>query len=191
MPLDNTAKLSDIILALQTMEGINAKADLASVVGSPATSNDTMAAINAVIQQAKNDLAAKLDDGSHNTDPLLDLIDRLPNEIIKIASGNTTGNVLSFTVAGLLFTPTYIIVRSKGNRHVYQDVYAPIGDESLNKSHMGHQEGSTYFANVSEGGNLSGVATKRNSLFEIRNDGFTVTFTTNSPNGTIEWIAIS
>lgn len=124
MPLDNTAKLSDIISALQTMEGINAKADLASVVGSPATSNDTMAAINAVIQQAKNDLAAKLDDGSSNTDPLLELVKKLfdkfgsasgiavipsPSVTFKTGSGVTTDRK-TITINGLTFRPKTVIL---------------------------------------------------------------------------------
>lgn len=77
MPLDNTAKLADIITALQTMEGINAKAELASVVGSPANADDTMATINSVIQGAKNTLVAKMDDGSSGMESLQGLIEKL------------------------------------------------------------------------------------------------------------------
>lgn len=50
MPLDNTASIKDIITSLQIIEGINSKSDLASVVGSPATPEDSMATINNIIQ---------------------------------------------------------------------------------------------------------------------------------------------
>lgn len=68
MPLDNTTSIKDIITTLQSVEGINAKADLASVVGSPATADDAMVTITNTIQQAKNDLADKT--GQVNTEPL-------------------------------------------------------------------------------------------------------------------------
>ncbi|WP_342441730.1 hypothetical protein MHB65_22045 [Lysinibacillus sp. FSL K6-0075] len=110
MPLDNTAKLSDIISALQGIEGINAKADLASVVGSPATANDTMAAINAVIQEAKNDLAAKMQDGSSGAEPLQSLVDRLFVGKKWASGSKIKGSSNTITINGLSFKPTLIIV---------------------------------------------------------------------------------
>lgn len=73
MPLDNTAKLPDIITALQNMQGVNGKADLASVIGSPATSEDTMAMMVGHIQSAKNELAAKMGGDAKGTDSLREL----------------------------------------------------------------------------------------------------------------------
>lgn len=113
MPLDNTAKLSDIISALQTMEGINAKADLASVVGSPATANDTMAAINAVIQNAKDAIATAID--VPNTTPLQVMAD-------NIAAGiEATGSIPApasdtITISGLNFKPSKIILRADNEK---------------------------------------------------------------------------
>lgn len=75
MALENTASIKDIITSLQSMEGINAKADLASVVGSPATAEDTMATMVNHIQSAKNELASKT--GQVNTEPLQSLVSNL------------------------------------------------------------------------------------------------------------------
>ena len=110
MPLDNTAKLADIIAALQTMEGINAKAELASVVGSPANADDTMATINRVIQGAKNTLAAKMDDGSSGAEPLEALIEKLFVGK-KWASGTVASSNATFLeITGLTFKPSTIII---------------------------------------------------------------------------------
>lgn len=127
MPLDNTAKMSEIISALQTMEGINAKADLASVIGTSATADDTMATLVNLIQQSKNELAMKMGDGSSGAEPLQTLVDRL---FIgkKWASGTVKGgtdqplftNVDNKTtsspyvsVTGITFEPTIIILLEK------------------------------------------------------------------------------
>lgn len=117
MPLDNTAKLSDIIGALEDMQAINAKADLASVVGAPANSNDTMATINSVIQGAKNTLAAKMNDGSSGTEPLQGLVEKLVMGK-KWASGSGYVNSAATTITGLSFKPSIIVLyagTAKGN----------------------------------------------------------------------------
>ncbi|GEM_PF-6228814 len=119
MPLDNTAKMSDIISALQTMEGINAKADLASVIGTPATADDTMAILVSLIQQSKNELATKMDDGSSGADSLQTLVGNLVMGK-KWAAGEVriTNSVnYSFDIAGLDFLPTdvyYFVISAIG-----------------------------------------------------------------------------
>lgn len=112
MPLDNTASLQDIITSLQNMEGINAKADLASVVGSPATADDSMAMISNTIQQAKNDLAVKT--GQVNNAPLQSLIDNL---VVgkKWASGVQAGVGGYIAITGLDFKPRTIVLQGHAN----------------------------------------------------------------------------
>lgn len=108
MPLDNTASIKDIITSLEDMQGINAKADLASVIGSPATANDSMATMINTIQQAKNDLADKTE--QDNTEPLQTLVN---NMVVgkKWASGTSMANSNKmFHVTGLPFYPSIIAI---------------------------------------------------------------------------------
>lgn len=86
MPLDNTASIKDIITSLQNLEGINAKAELASVIGSPVTDEDTMSTMVNQIQTSKNELAGKIGEGTEGTEPLQSLIDKLIVGV-KYASG--------------------------------------------------------------------------------------------------------
>lgn len=109
MPLNNTAKLPDIITALQTMQGINGKADLASVIGSPAQDTDTIAMMVGHMQDAKNELATKMGGSAKGTDPLRSLTGGLTIGK-KWASGSlATGSRESLYVSGLEFTPSVIV----------------------------------------------------------------------------------
>lgn len=143
MPLDNTAKLSDIISALQTMEAINSKADLASVVGSPASADDTMATINSVIQGAKNSLATKMGSGSSGAEPLKTLVDNLVNGTKNFASGNgllpstdtknfeqASGGIIPrnyVQLTGLDFNPTIVFVYNATVDNGFPTTYFPNG----------------------------------------------------------------
>lgn len=110
MPLDNTASIKDIITSLQSMEGINAKADLASVVGSPAQDTDTMATIIGHIQVAKNELAMKMNGDAKGTDPLQKLIGELAIGK-KWALGTFThvDQQQGHTITGLGFRPSVVV----------------------------------------------------------------------------------
>ena len=199
MPLDNTAKLADIITALQTMEGINAKAELASVVGSPANADDTMATINSVIQGAKNTLAAKMDDGSSGAEPLQGLIEKLfvgkkwasgntisSNSTVTttLINNNTRSEFTTLSVTGLSFRPSKIFVYASYVSYVTSSIY------SLD---WGKQEFSDVVAlygnfNPSSAEVAAGYLAKANhGVFSVRNDGFVipVRFTTLAYN----WIA--
>jgi hypothetical protein len=141
MPIDNTATIKDIIAKLQSLEGINAKADLASVVGSPATEADSMATINSVIQSAKNDLAGKMGGSASGSQALQTLVGDL-SVGKKWASGSVTSSssTLAFsdegsgtvfkphvTVSGLDFTPSGVaIYRSMGLPITFVDTKAPL-----------------------------------------------------------------
>lgn len=202
--LDNTAKLSDIISALQGIEGINAKADLASVVGSPATASDTMAAINAVIQQAKNDLAAKLDD-SNGTEPLQALIDKLfvgkkwasgnaysANDRIPAtrAMGGVVENVYYTTVDGLNFKPSIIIISSHYLASGDARDFTLLMPVNLPLYQLNAFEDRIISGRVSPSGNIANcyIYKLKDNMY-VNNDGFRL------PTGTLtnvykEWMAI-
>lgn len=117
MPLDNTAKISDIITSLEGMQGINQKAELASVIGAPATGEDNIATQITKIQDAKDIFAEKI--GMDNTMPLQQMAESL---VIgkKWMSGETaitqtldtyqfSATAQSVVVTGLTFKPSLII----------------------------------------------------------------------------------
>lgn len=120
MPLDNTASIKEIITSLQSMEGINAKADLASVIGEPAQSSDTMATMVNHIQIAKNELATKMGDSTKATEPLQSLVGGL---VVgkKWASGQievSTGGVLTAITHNLGVVPSVAIGVKGGTSYV-------------------------------------------------------------------------
>lgn len=112
MPLDNTASIKDIITSLQNMEGISAKADLASVVGSPASADDTMVTIVNHIQTSKNKGATNLSakevpaNGNESLDSLMTKIGQIETGK-KWASGTSTSIGYILDVSGLDFRAGY------------------------------------------------------------------------------------
>lgn len=114
--LDNTAKLSDIITELQNLEGINQKADLVSVIGSPAQSTDTIATLIADIQSNKNNLATNLTNkgqsasGTNTLANLINLVNNLADVGSKrYATGTFVGVAYNLaTVSGLAFKPSMV-----------------------------------------------------------------------------------
>jgi len=142
--LPSTATIKDIIAALQTMECINQKADLASAVGSPASASDAVATIITKLQNAKNTMATNLTAkgvsavGSESLSSLAAKINSLPTSGAKRwANGaNTTGSsLMTFTklpssselavyleVTGLTFKPSVIIVTSDNPNYRYAEV---------------------------------------------------------------------
>jgi hypothetical protein len=191
MPLDNTATIKDIIAKLQSLEGINAKADLASVVGSPATEMDTIATINSIIQDAKNDLATKMADGSIGTEPLQTLVGNLSIGK-KWASGSAvTGTEL--VVSGLDFTPTTFLFRVKSNQYnmVQQRLYINnVAIENISNYPGGESTNSSYESsavNVSGGSSIS--IESIGGYFLIDNGTVTAEVGTYFRNSSAEWIA--
>jgi hypothetical protein len=125
MPLDNTATIKDIIAQFESLQGINAKADLASVVGSPATANDSMATINSVLQSAKNELADKMGGSASGAQPLQTLVSNLAvgkkwasgnvmtsgTGVFEVARNTSTVNMPKVIFAGLTFRPNIIVAK--------------------------------------------------------------------------------
>ena len=126
MTLSSTAKMSEVIATLTDLQGINQKAELASVVGSPAASTDTIAAQVSKIQTIKNDAASKL--GVSNTTPLGDLIASMsgnkkwasgtaestnsPIRYFTYLGSSSTNSAYYIEVTDLTFKPSIIIIRS-------------------------------------------------------------------------------
>ncbi|GED59381.1 hypothetical protein ABER61_16095 [Brevibacillus formosus] len=140
--LPSTASIKDIITSLQTMECINQKADLASVVGSPAASTDDVATIITKIQNAKNTLAANITakgtvaSGSESVQTLVNKVGLLSG-VKKWASGtistDANGNL---TVTGLGFMPSVIVLHARESTSrgyaYYRKIHLPIdGDVTI------------------------------------------------------------
>ncbi|MEK4146428.1 hypothetical protein NST02_04970 [Robertmurraya sp. FSL W8-0741] len=125
MPLDNTASIKDIITSLQNLEGINAKAELASVIGSPVTDEDTMSTMVNQIQTSKNELAGKIGEGTEGTEPLQSLVDKVfvgkkwangltpttGSGVFEIARNTATVTMNKFIFEGLSFRPSFIVAK--------------------------------------------------------------------------------
>lgn len=192
MPLDKTASIKDVITSLQDMQGINAKADLASVVGSPATADDSMATITNTIQQVKNDLADKTE--QNNTEPLQSLVD---NMVVgrKWASGNalssssttqfihpdgSTASLSYLTITSLDFIPSTILLVSRTSNW-FTVLFPEILPSTtlgrvLNGQYNGLKQGSLTIRTFQ----LTGNAVSEYGLF---------TLPIGVVNDTVEWIA--
>lgn len=130
MPLDNNAKIGDIITSLEGMQGINQKAELASVIGNPAIASDNIATQITKLQSAKDTLATKM--GVENTIPIQEMADNLVMGK-KWASGTVVNNAsASFSnhqnqaeskpfveVVGLNFTPSTVLIIAETHSPIY------------------------------------------------------------------------
>lgn len=135
MPLDNTAKIADIISLLQSVQGTNQRADLASVIGSPAVGTDPVATLIGMLQTDKNNMASRLvgfGESAAGTESMDSLVAKIPNTPRKkIASGvvtaegdvsaviyadgsNTSATFTKIQVTGLDFLPSKIIALATG-----------------------------------------------------------------------------
>ena len=116
MPLNENAKLSDVISALSDTQGINQKAELASVIGSPATASDNVATQITKLQTAKDTLATNITSKgvtASQTDAVSVLADKVGQIVIgkRWASGTFSSGSTSLVVSNLNFTPSIVIVR--------------------------------------------------------------------------------
>ncbi|RAP29170.1 hypothetical protein C2W64_04117 [Brevibacillus laterosporus] len=138
--LPDTASIGDIIKALTEVEAINQKADLVSVVGSPATSGDSVASIIQKFQNAKNILATNIS-GKGGSATGTDSLHSLANKVASLSVNRwATGTVAipgsssflnTITINGLLFVPTMLIALTSTeptsinpNFHGYMNIYA-------------------------------------------------------------------
>lgn len=116
--LPNTATIKQIITALQEMQAINQKADLVSVIGSPAVSTDDVATIITKLQSAKNTLAANLTAQGQTalpSDSLASLASKVTAAPVRRWASGTGSFRYSSTdtthrVSGLAFTPVLVVV---------------------------------------------------------------------------------
>jgi hypothetical protein len=131
MPLLSTASVAEIITKLQDLEVINSKADLVSVVGSPAVNTDPLADIIADIQTAKTSLAAKLSAGgitATNTEALQSLVGKATIGKEWASGTQAVSNYMQqyyyqigpLTVSGLSFTPSLVIVAGADGNWISQ-----------------------------------------------------------------------
>ncbi len=192
--LPNTATIKDIIAALQMMECINQKVDLAAVVGSPALSTDDVATIISKLQNAKNTLAANITvkgttaNGSEGVQALANKVGSLAG-VKKWASGTVAASA-SITITGLGFSPAHIIIRNlPGVASPYQTVYSSKGNFRFNMTHWFYQAPDSTFDSTANNYSIGGQATKVTTLFAVNSSGFVVNYTSNVPSGTLEWIA--
>lgn len=135
--LPNTATIKDIITSLQTMQCINQKADLASVVGSPAASTDDVATIITKIQNAKNTLATNikaLGNTASGTEGLAALASKVSvgSGLKRWASGSqttyTNGQVHGvLEITGLSFKPSIVFCQWYHAAHSTSPAYVLAG----------------------------------------------------------------
>ena len=128
MPLETNAKLSDVISVMNDMQGINQKAELASVIGSPATASDNMATQITKLQTAKNTLATNIASKgvvASDSDSLTTLADNVSQIVTgkKYAEGiYYTDGTTTLTVTGLDFRAR-VIHWYIGGTYLYQGFY--------------------------------------------------------------------
>ena len=192
--LPSTATIKDIISALQTMEAINQKADLVSVVGSPALSTDDVATIIAKIQNSKNTLAANLVAkgasavGTESLKSLVDKVNSMPGvkrwAVGTIpARGNESASTVSYSnVNGLTFAPSVVIIRKANNEQANQVAIRNFGSA--------YDVGISYDEAISSGtwnGTYSTINQFYSDGFQVKN---VITGSTSDNIQQINWIAI-
>lgn len=172
MPLDNNAKISDIINSLEDMQGINQKAELASVIGAPATASDNIATQITKLQGAKDTFADKI--GVDNTTPLQAMAD-----VLEIGKSVKIGSVFmpnsnAITVTDIPFKPSVIVLRTSNN----------MGNVGTFMN-----DGTTWVSNYTGGGGQvhpsKPILTGNTYSFNIQ------ALTTNVSNITVEYFAYS
>ena len=104
----------DNILSLHGLEGINQKADLASVIGSPSVGTDAFATLVQAIQTQKNTMATNLTakgQSAVGTETIKALADKIASVDTgkKRASGSFQCGSGTNTISGLSFTPSTIL----------------------------------------------------------------------------------
>jgi hypothetical protein len=121
MPLDNTAKVRDIITSLQNLTGINQKADLKSALiakGLSISDNDNIA-----------DMINKLNNGNlvlNGKRWASGTVTSNSTQEVYTYSANTSGtNAFSVVVTGLTFTPSTILIHGMDNT-IYTSVYSQL-----------------------------------------------------------------
>ncbi|MGF9822610.1 hypothetical protein ABE430_08825 [Brevibacillus agri] len=190
--LPSTATIKDIIAALQTMEAVNQKADLAAVVGSPAVSTDDVATIISKLQNAKNTLASNITAQGLTTasgsESLASLASKVTaSSVKKYAEGKAApvwnGSVWVTTVTGLAFRPTFILF------YGYQN-----GQEAgiYSEGQMRNNDGTI----VNGFWDLGAIGNNRTNVFTINSNGFVMNgYMYNSqsyhqPSANMYWLAI-
>ncbi|MGG4440496.1 hypothetical protein [Brevibacillus fortis] len=186
--LPNTASIKDMVTALQTMECINQKADLAAVVGSPVVSTDDVATIITKLQNAKSTLAANLTakgqaaSGSEGVQSLADKVGAYNGK--RWAGGTFTINGSgTVTVNGLGFKPNYVMVYQNNTRSSF-DINVYIGNA---------KDTDVFFKNTlgpAFGGHVSGSTQNlTNNFLQMYDDYFSVFAITNLSATSFRWLA--
>jgi hypothetical protein len=185
----------------------NGKTDIASVIGSPATSGDTFAQLKTHIQNSKNDLATNLSAkgqtsvGTETLDALVDKV-ALVNTGKKWASGTATcgSSVVSFTniqggtttgwlltVTGITFKPKYIIAYWKGGATSVSDKTVYTEDATDVYPFMSHM----FSYNAGSTTSYTAYALRNDvSPLSVTSTGFVLPVgSNNSGNKVFKWIA--
>ena len=186
--LPSTATIKDIIAALQTLECINQKADLAAVVGSPAVSTDDVANIISKLQIAKNTLAANLTakgqaaSGSEGVQSLADKVGAYNGK--RWAGGTFTINASgTVTISGLGFKPNYVMVYQNNTKSSF-DINVYIGNA---------KDADVFFKSTlgpAFGGHVSGASQNlTTNALQLYDDYFSIFAITNLSATSFRWLA--
>ncbi|MGO0058663.1 hypothetical protein ACTID9_01115 [Brevibacillus fluminis] len=197
--LPSTASIKDIIAALQAMEAINQKADLVSVVGSPALSTDDVATIISKLQTAKNTLAANITTqgtSATGTESLSALAAKVTvgSSVRRWASGTgTTDSGAILNVSGLAFKPSVIILKMKAGTNNYRKIFHDASSGNFDASTGGTWPIEVAWESWYDPGNGYNPAMNWYGTLS-NNDKFTITsnsFSTHCPvaSASVSWFA--
>lgn len=182
MPISDTNTLAELTSFLQSLEGVNGRAELASVIGAPSAGTDPIATLVQAIQTQKATIAGRLVSAGLSaieTEALSSLAGKVPNFAgKKWASGvvnssgtltwypdNTAGSVQFYPVivSGLTFLPDIILAWRTGLYGVSPTLYRKNGLRQDTSYYMGYANiGSVFLRNTaplsvtSSGFNLPG-----------------------------------
>ncbi|MEK3745860.1 hypothetical protein NST23_24615 [Brevibacillus sp. FSL K6-0770] len=182
--LPSASTIKDIIAALQAMECINQKADLFSVIGSPALITDEVATLITTLQNQKNSLAANITVkgtvavGTETIKSLVDKVASLPVKRSATGSFTATAAYSDYTVTGLAFKPTLVFLYSNSTTSTSNRQFTTLVDynripTNLYYSGAGKLKALTNYGTPSSDFNSTST-TSDTTINNITADGFSV-----------------
>lgn len=125
------------------LSGKDYRADLASVIGSPAVGTDPMATLIQMLQTDKNNMASRLvgfGESAVGTESMDSLVAKIPNaprkrfasgantstgttEFFQYASSGIQHSLFKVSVSGLTFTPSFILLYNNTVFSLYSSVH--------------------------------------------------------------------
>lgn len=184
--LPDTASISDIIKALTEVEAINQKADLVSVVGSPASNSLPVSDAVSKLLDAKTKLVSNLKAQGVNANVTESMI-ALANKIITMPNkrwaAGTIQNAEKLEVSGLAFMPSIALCVSQSAEPGESFFVNMVRDQKY-----AYKDGNGHYYTFGSERSYRYVDLESRYKTGLTSDGFSIKSPRNSSD-TLNWIA--